>query len=342
MAVSDSCRMTAVTTIRYALLLLLSGGCFANMVSAANASTVAVVQSYSADYRWDAQYLKAIDDTLGRQHRIERFELDTKKLPRQHWPDRANQVLEQLRKLQPGVVILGDDNALSLLGEAVVKLNIPVVFLGVNGGPEQHPILHHAQVTGILERPFFKKSIRHLRKVLTRRERFLILMDDSPTMRNAVQETFGDRRQVTVYGSVLDILLTNSKARWLQAMQRAKSAGYDAVIIGTHHTIRDVRDRYVPPSELMATALAQTEVPIFSFWDIFIGPKQAVGGFTVSAYSEGANAARLAGLILKGIPAASLSRFQSLSGEYVYSRSGMERWGLSLSTLEASQTRFTD
>ena len=306
------------------------------------AGTVAVVQSYSADYRWDAQYLKAIDDALGKHHEIQRYELDTKKLPRGQWENRAQEVLNQIRILNPGVVMMGDDNALTLLGEAVVKLDIPVVFLGVNGGSEQHPIIHHKLVTGILERPFFKKSIRHLRKVLTKRDRFLVLMDDSPTMRNAVQEKFGDRRQVTIYGSRLDILLTNRKAIWLDAMLRAGDSGYDAVVIGTHHTVRDERNQYVPPSELMKSAWEGAQVPIFSFWDIFIGPGQAAGGFTVSAYSEGANAARLAGLILKGIPPDSLNRLRSLSGEYVYSRSGMARWELTLSTLEASQTRFLD
>ena len=307
-----------------------------------HSGTVAVIQSYSADYRWDAQYLKAIDDALGKQHTIERYELDTKKLPRSQWQSRAQQVLDRIRLLNPGVVIMGDDNALTLLGEDVVKLNIPVVFLGVNGGADQHPIIHHKKVTGILERPFFKKSIRHLRKVLSKRDRFLILMDDSPTMRNAVQEKFGNRRQASLYGSTLDILLTNQKQVWLDAMLKAGDSGYDAVIIGTHHTIRDEHGHYVPPSELMKNAWEGAQVPIFSFWDIFIGPGQAAGGFTVSAYSEGANAARLAGLILNGIPPHSLSRLQSLSGEYVYSRSGMERWGLTLSTLEASQTHFME
>ncbi len=337
MTVPDT--IVAITTLLARLILL----CGIGLLSwTGQAGTIAVVESYSADYRWDAQYLKAIDDTLGKQHHIERFELDTKKLPRAQWPARANEVLNRIRALKPGVVMMGDDNALSLLGEAVVKLNIPIVFLGVNGGPDQHPIIHHKQVTGILERPFFKKSIRHLRKVLKQRDRFLILMDDSPTMRNAVQETFGQRRQVTLYGSTLDILLTNHKESWLNAMLRAGDSGYNAVIIGTHHTIHDKQGQYVPPAELMARAWEGAQVPIFSFWDIFIGPQQAAGGFTVSAYSEGANAARLAGLILNGIPADSLSRLQSLSGEYVYSHSGMKRWNLTLSTLEASQTHFTD
>lgn len=74
--------------------------------------------------------------------------------------------------------------------------------------------INHDLVAGILERPFFEQSIRHLQKVLRVDNRFLVLMDDSPTMRNAVNEYFGEQRSAEVYGSQLDIVLTNDKNTW--------------------------------------------------------------------------------------------------------------------------------
>jgi len=168
---------------------------------------------------------------------------------------------------------LGDDNAFSLMAQHLV--------------------------TGVLERPFFEQSIRHLRKVLRQKERFLILMDDSTTMRNAVDDYFGDKRQAKLYGSQVDILLTNDKDTWLSAAEMAYTK-YDAVIIGTHHTIRDSENNYVPPKELINQAYASSPIPIFSFWDISIGAQEALGGFTISAYQEGITDARLASLILNG------------------------------------------
>lgn len=221
----------------------------------------------------------------------------------------------------------------------LVEKQIPFVFLGFNGGPVQHPTLNHDLVAGILERPFFAESIRHLRKVLRVGKRFLVLMDDSPTMRNAVNEFFGEQRSAEVYRSHLDIVLTNDKDTWLQSVFSAHEQ-YDAIIVGTHHTIRDAQENYITPKELITEAFTRTQVPIFSFWDIFIGEQQAIGGFTISAHQEGLTAARLASMILNGVKPNRLPKLNSLSGHYVYSQSGMAHWNLKLSPMIASQSNF--
>lgn len=314
-------------------LLLVSPLCFSK--------TVVVIQSYHIEYKWDADYIEAIRSVLGKDHDIHIFELDTKRLPKSEWPDKVASIEEAISKIQPDVAILGDDNAFSLMADHLVERLIPVVFLGVNGGPIQHPTLNHELVAGILERPFFAESIRHLQKVLRVDERFLVLMDDSPTMRNAVTEYFGEKRQAEVHGSKLDIVLTNNKDTWLQSVFNAHDR-YDAIIVGTHHTIRDAEENYITPQELMAEAFIRTQVPIFSFWDIFIGKDQAIGGFTISAYQEGLTASRLASLILKGVKPSGVPKLNSLSGHYVYSQSGMKYWNLKLSPMIASQAAFLE
>lgn len=303
--------------------------------------TIVIIESYHSDYQWDADYIAAIHSVLGAEHDIQVLALDTKRLPASQWPQAVARVRQSVAELEPDIAILGDDNAFSLMAGHLVEAEIPVVFLGVNGGVNQHPLLNHPLVTGILERPFFAENIRHLRTMLGRNGRYLILMDDSPTMRNAVSEYFGEERQPTLFGAHLNIVLTNDKDTWLDSVFTAHD-GYDAIIVGTYHTIRDQQDNYVPPDELMSQAFSQSEVPIFSFWDIFVGQQRGIGGFTVSAYQEGVSAARLASLILNGIPPERIPQLKSLSGHYVYSRSGMAHWGLELSSLIASQSSFVD
>lgn len=315
-------------------LLLVSPLCFSK--------TVVIIESYHSGYKWDADYIAAVQSVLGKGHDIHILALDTKRLPKSQWAQKVADIEQSVARIQPDVAILGDDNAFSLMTEHLVEKQIPIVFLGVNGGPDQHPALNHPLVTGILERPFFAESIRHLRRVLKQKnERFLVLMDDSPTMRNAVGEFFGEEREATLYGSRLDIILTNDKDTWLQAAFSAHEQ-YDAIIVGTHHTIRDRAENYIPPKELMAQALTFVQVPIFSFWDIFIGKQQGIGGFTVSAHQEGLTAARLASLILNGVTPDHIPQLKSLSGHYVYSKSGMEHWNLELSSLIASQSSFVE
>lgn len=314
-------------------LLLVSPLCFSK--------TVVVIQSYHIEYNWDADYIAAVESVLGDKHDIHVFELDTKRLPESEWPAKVAETQKAIAQLQPDVAILGDDNAFSLMAEHLVGRQIPVVFLGVNGGPVQHPTLDHPLVTGILERPFFADSIRHLKKVLRQNDRFLILMDDSPTMRNAVNEYFGEKRQDTLYGARLDIVLTNDKDTWLQSVFDAHEK-YDAIVVGTHHTIRDREKNYVTPDELMAQAYPSAQVPIFSFWDIFVGKHKGIGGFTISAHQEGLTAARLASLILNGVKVDRIPQLKSLSGHYVYSKSGLRHWNLELSPLIASQASFVE
>lgn len=314
-------------------LLLVSPLCFSK--------TVVVIQSYHAEYKWDSDYIVAIKSTLGDKHDLTFLELDTKRLTPAQWPQQVTQIQAKVAELQPDIAILGDDNALSLMADYLIEQEIPVVFFGVNGTPVQHPAIEHPLVTGVLERPFFEQSIRHIRKVLGKRERFLILMDNSITMQNAVNDYFGEAREAEIYGSDLDIVLTNNKDSWLNAVKTAHTK-YDAIIVGTHHTIRDNEDNYVPPGELINQAFYSSQIPIFSFWDISIGPEQGVGGFTVSAYQEGLTGARLASLILGGIQPDRVPQIKSLSGHYVYSQSGMDHWNISLSPLIASQAILVD
>lgn len=312
-------------------LMLVSPLCFSK--------TVVIIESYHIEYKWDSDYISAVQSVLGDKHDIHVLALDTKRLKKSEWPDKVADIQQSIKQLNPDVAILGDDNAFSLMAQNLVDSGIPVVFLGVNGGAAQHPALESPLVTGILERPFFEKSIRHLKKVLRQNDRFLVLMDDSPTMRNAVNEYFGDKRQDTIYGSQLDIVLTNDKDTWVDSVVNAHET-YDAIIVGTHHTIRDNAGNYVTPDELMSMAFRQTRVPIFSFWDIFIGKEKSIGGFTVSAHQEGLTAARLASLIMNGVQPDKIPQLKSLSGHFVYSDSGLKHWNLELSPLIASQAKF--
>lgn len=314
-------------------LLLVSPLCFGK--------TVVIVESYHLEYKWDADYIEAVRSVLGEDHDIHVFELDTKRLPKTEWPQKVAEIERAISDIKPDVTILGDDNAFTLMAERLVDRKIPVVFLGVNGGPVQHPALKHPLVTGILERPFFAESIRHLRKILRQKERFLVLMDDSPTMRNAVNEYFGDKRHDTIYGSELDIVLTNDRNTWLQTVVNAHER-YDAVVLGTHHTIRDKDGNYVIPHDLLKEAFYKAQLPLFSFWDIFVGEEQSIGGFTISAQQEGLTAARLASLILNGVKPDRIPHLKSLSGHYVYSESGLTHWNLELSPLIASQANFVE
>lgn len=318
--------------------------CFALLCFACTplwAAKVLVIESYHPEYPWDADYLRAIDEVLGAGNDIETLYLDTKRLQPAEFDARADQLAEQTLALAPDVILMGDDNALAYMGPRLKNAGIPVVFFGVNGNPEQYGLADMDMLTGVLERPLFRQTVRHLRKVMSQNKRFLVLMDDSETMRNAVNEAWGEVRRIDIQGSQLDLLLTNEAERWQNAIRTAHD-NYDAVIFGTHHTLRYSDQRYAEPDELMAMAYRESQVPLFAFWDFFVGEGMTAGGYVLSGYDQGKTAARMADLILRDIHPSSIPIIQGEAGNYLYSRSGMERWNITLSTLTATQTTFID
>ena len=62
-------------------LLLVSPLCFGK--------TVVVIQSYHLEYKWDADYIDAVRSVLGQDHDLHVFELDTKRLSKPEWPQKA-------------------------------------------------------------------------------------------------------------------------------------------------------------------------------------------------------------------------------------------------------------
>lgn len=305
------------------------------------AQTVLVISSYHREYPWDNDYLNAIHTVLGEHNQIEEAFLDTKRLHPDEFEASADRALAITERVQPDVVILGDDNALKFMVPRLEPLAIPMVFLGVNSHPDEYGFGHVTQLTGVLERPLYRQQVRHLRKVLSQRDRFLILMDDSPTMRFAVTEAWGTQRTIEIQGSILDIVNTNQADEWLEAVRTAQEQ-YDAVIFGTYHTIRYSDGSYAEPDDLMALAYADSQVPLFAFWDFLVGPGMAAGGYVLAGYDQGLAAARKADLILRGMPVSSVPITRGEAGLYLFSRSGIDRWGLRLSTLTASQATFID
>ncbi|MBU2864256.1 hypothetical protein KO489_10405 [Reinekea forsetii] len=306
------------------------------------ASDVFIVQSYNIEYEWDAEYVESVQRVLGAEHNYTIRELDSKRKQPEQWKETARQVVEEIKQVQPDIVIVGDDNAMSSVAVALNGSTIPVVFLGVNGTLQDYGVQGSANITGVLERPFFEQSVRHLRKVTDNNSRFLVLMDDSITMRNAVSETYGDQRTATVQNTQVDFFLSNSAEQWKERARSAKDDGYDAIIIGTYHTLRYADDTYFPPADAIAFLRETSVIPVFSFWNIFIGADKAIGGYSITAYEEGKAAARMAQLILRGVSINKVPPITSISGQYVYSKQGLEKWGVKLTTLTRSQAVFVE
>jgi hypothetical protein len=103
--------------------LLFAGLCAAR----AAAATILVIQSYHAEYAWDAEWLQTLRLRLTPEHTLLTFELDTKRLPREEFAARAGLAMDAYRRHAPDVVVLADDNACRLLGRSLCR-QVRVLF----------------------------------------------------------------------------------------------------------------------------------------------------------------------------------------------------------------------
>ncbi|RMF15965.1 MAG: sugar ABC transporter [Gammaproteobacteria bacterium] len=315
---------------RLIICMLTSLGLFASPIWA---KTVLLIESYHADYPWDASYVKGIEETFGGKYTLERFQMDTKRIPKDQFGKKAEEAWAKFQAVKPDLVMLGDDNALKFLGQRINDTGTPVVFLGINSNPRDAGVDKMKNVVGVLERPLFKRSISELDKVMKGQlKRMLVLFDSGTTSQAAVKEAFGGRSSMKVGKTQLDLKLIGNIDEWKQAVLDSQKNGYDALIIGLYHTITDAGGTHVPAGDVLKWTSENTPLPPFAFWDFAVGADKAAGGLVLFGESQGQAAAQIADQILRGTPVGSINpRFRiGEKGRFYFSRTQMQKWGLKL------------
>ena len=326
------------TLMPFLLILLLLG-----VPVGANAADILVVESYHQEYSWDASYKKALLATLGKDHQLTFFQMDTKRLPASEHPAQADKAWAQYRAQRPALVILGDDNALKYLGPRLAQESVPVVYLGINNNPRSYFQSPPKNFTGVLERPLFKRSIATISKVVKPRpKKVLVLFDDGTTARAAVSEAFGGNIGINVFGVSAKLRLIPSWVQWQVQIKRAREHGYDAIIMGLYHTITDVDGSNIPANDVMTWTVANADVPLFSFWDFSVGHDKTAGGLVLSGEEQGRLAGEIAQQILDGADPGRIYPKTAEQGRYLFSKTVLDRYGLKLPEAIASVSTLTD
>ncbi|MFH2093643.1 MAG: sugar ABC transporter, partial [Pseudomonadota bacterium] len=182
-------------------------------------STILVIESYHAEYAWDASYKEGLEEVLGQTYNMEYFEMDTKRIPADQYEKRADLAFKKYQKLNPVMVILGDDNALKLLGPKLSLTKTPVVYLGVNQNPRNYNMFGPENITGVLERPLMKRSILFLKELLNPApKKILILFDNGTTSQSSVEQVFKGKDTTSIAGIKTDLKLIGNLDVWKETV----------------------------------------------------------------------------------------------------------------------------
>jgi hypothetical protein len=293
----------------------------------AGQNDILVIESYHADYSWDKSYLEGIREGLGEKYQIHTFEMDTKRLPKETFEQRAELAMEAYHNVDPALVILGDDNAFSYLAPRLKNGKTPVVFLGVNANVNDLLNTGYTNVTGVLERPLFKKAILNVRKIVKPRPRkVLILFDSGKTSATAVEEEFQGKSSIQVSAVTADVKTIGNINEWKNTIKFAKADGYEAVLLGLYHTLTDDDGKHIDSNEVLTWTAENSPLPLFAFWDFSVGKGKALGGLVLFGKEQGLMAARLTDLVLSGVRPTSIKPIVSENGRYMYSQAEIDRW----------------
>lgn len=312
------------------VLMLILLFCTVTATASAAGKTILVIESYHSGYAWDASYLEGLRETLGPSYSLVTFEMDTKRLPKSLYQQQADLAWKKYQELKPDLVILGDDNALKFLGEKFSATETPVVFLGINQNPGDYVPMDQ-NITGVLERPIFTLAIGSITEIVKPKpDKILVLFDNGTTSQASVAEAFKGKTRIDISGCKVDLQLISNFELWQKTVLEAGDRGYDAIVVGLYHTIVGQDGKNIPAEQVMQWTAEHTPVPPFGFWDFSVGKDQTIGGFVLYGKDQGQMAAEMAKRILTGTPASSIRPVIGKKGQFVFSRSGLKKYGLTL------------
>ena len=309
----------------------------------ASDATILVVESYHAQFHWDTAYRKALSDAFAGKYTLEFFEMNTKRLPVGLHAEMADRALARIKASHPALVIMGDDAALKYLGPLLDPLDIPAVYLGVNGNPRQYGQGTFRNITGVLERPLIKRGMSFIRQILPVTKKVLLLFDVDLTSSVIRNEVFHGKTSILVEGIQIDLQLCPTVADWKAAVTGARAMNYQAIVVGLHQALKGVDNKVANADEMIRWTSANTPLPLFALWDFSVGPDMAVGGLVMGGLEQGKAAAAMALDILEdhNTPSAMLP-VTARQGDFLFSRKQLARFKLVLPPDIARQAKLID
>ncbi|MEF2144321.1 MAG: ABC transporter substrate binding protein [Desulfovibrionaceae bacterium] len=290
--------------------------------------SVLIIHSYHRELPWVQQCDQGISVVLSDSCLLNFVYLDTKRIPESEFPVRTKAAMTEVRRLDPDLVMLGDDNALRMLGPAIAEIPKPVVFFGINNNPREYFDELPENVTGILERVPLFPLIRHLARILPEAQKALVLTDSSPTSKAVIYTTFAQRRMVTVDKIEVEYLIASDWNEWRRAVKEQTT--HDLIAIPLFHALKDNTGRHIPTEEVIRWTSKNSPVPVFAYQDYAVGDDGVVGSYVIFGKTHGRYAALLARDILEGKEPHVPPAYMDQGGKFFFNEKQLKRFGLTL------------
>ena len=251
---------------------------------------ILVIHSYHEGYNWTDRLDKGIRDVF-RSTGVELNTeyLDGKKISSREYHKQLSELLaHKYSQEEFDVVILSDNIALEFVDKYHQKLfpTTPVVFCGINNF-SQEMIENEEYYVGIEEKIDIQGTL-NLALELHPANKIVGLFDSSATGRankelfKEASNKFPDEIEVRSYET--DYIS--------QGLEKTKDLTKNSILF-YGAIFKDEADNVIPLSEASTKISSNTNAPLYTFWDMYLG-HGVVGGKVVSSYYQGKEAAKLA------------------------------------------------
>jgi PAS domain S-box-containing protein len=285
---------------------------------AKNSEDILILHSYHPDLAWTAGINNAMQHEL-LSHRTDLSlhveYLDTKRNQGSWYRDSyLDQVLvKKLSNRHFKLILTSDNDAFNFLIRHRKELysETPIVFSGLNGFTP-NTLDDHVQITGVAEVPAFKETIE-LALQLQPDTTELIFIGETTTDTGKTNDSVLKTRASELAGDIRirfwnDLPLAQLKKRLEgltsgQVVFLASTVNNDSKILSFAETAEQI-SHFSP-------------VPVYGFWDFFLG-HGIVGGRLTSSEAQGREAAKLGLQILKGTDPSSIPVTVSAGNRYMF------------------------
>lgn len=258
------------------------------------------IASYHEAYEWTRFCSEGIASALPSSYELQQHFMDTKRIGEEHFADAAEQAWQRYRETQADLVLLGDDNALKLLGPRLAAEGIPVVFYGINANPRSYFPGQRIprQFTGILERSPLHSTMALIKQVIPAAKEIVILVDVSATSTGVLATGVDEQGRVDITGMRSTIAQYQTFSEWKENV-RGFHEQYDAIILSTFFTLQGENGKVVPHMEVLEWTSSHAQIPVFGSLNFMTGDRGALGAMVVDSFRHGQQAGEFAVTILE-------------------------------------------
>jgi ABC-type uncharacterized transport system substrate-binding protein len=293
------------------------------------AQKVLIVESYHPTLEWTVQCEKGIRSALGSTVAIVPFYMDTKRIPESDFRKKANLAFHTYLKEKPDLVMLGDDDALRLVGPMLAGKGTPLVYFGINDNPRNYFDKLPFNMTGVLERTPVIPWLRYLRQIFPDARRALVLFDESVTSQAIVDVVFQSKTSISIDGMNVDYKMTGTFREWKNIVKNTGS--YQILLMPTFHSIKSDTGAPVSINAVIEWTSANTPVPVFTNQDYTVSDTGVIGAYVIYGLNHGRMAGEIArSILLDNTPVQDIPPKTDREGRFYFNRKQMERFGITL------------